>query len=316
MKMGFQETMREEITGKIITALENGTSPWRKPWVGGGLPENLVSKKQYRGINTLLLAIHQMNHKLTSNVYATFNQWKDAGCMVKKRPADLPKDAEYGAKIIFFSPIKGEKTQANGEKKEYSFPIMRGFTVFNADQVEGADKLLAKRNPPMPVNPAEIHDKAETIIQAYLEKEGLKIAVSNHAAYSPTTDMLMMPPRENFVLGTNSYYGTLFHELVHSTNHHTRLIRSEKFEKFGTEAYAMEELVAEIGGCYLQGSSGLPILDTLENHASYLENWLKVLKKDHKAIFSAAAAASAAADYILKASQVEIEEVEEEEAIA
>jgi antirestriction protein ArdC len=123
-----------------------------------------------------------------------------------------------------------------------------------------------------------------------------------------------MPSRESFTLGTNSYYGTTFHELVHSTGHESRLKRLDKFARFGSNAYAVEELVAEIGGCYMLGSVGLPVLDSLENHASYLDSWLKVLKQDHKAIFQAAAAAAAAADCILKPSGV-LEEVEAEAAL-
>lgn len=301
--MGFQENMREDITNKIVGALESGVAPWRKPWVGGGMPANLASKKHYRGINTVLLAIHQMTHKLGSNVYATFNQWKDAGCMVKKRPADIAAGS-YGANIIFFAPVKGERMQANGETKTVSFPLMRSYTVFNADQVEGGAELVAKRFPPVSKTPAELHATAERVIGAYLAAEGLVTINSDKAAYLPNRDMLAMPAREAFTMGANSYYGTYFHECVHSTGTEKRTKRVEKFARFGTEAYAMEELVAEIGGCYLLGAVGLPVLASLEQHASYVADWLKVLKGDHRAIFQASAAAAAAADYILKPSGV------------
>jgi antirestriction protein ArdC len=299
--MGFQENMRAEITGKIVKSLETGVAPWRKPWTGGGLPVNLVSRKHYRGINTLLLAIHQWQHNLTSNVYATFNQWKEAGCMVKKRPDNVPQGG-YGANIIFFTPIKGEKMQPNGETKEFTFPLMRSYTVFNADQVEGGAELVAKRFPPVAKTPADVHDEAERVIGCYTKAEGLQTLNSDKAAYVPNRDILLMPQREAFTMGANSYYGTYFHECVHSTGADKRLKRCEKFARFGTEAYAMEELVAEIGGCYLLGAVGLPVLSSLENHASYVENWLRVLKGDHKAIFQASAAAAAAADFVLKPS--------------
>lgn len=299
--MGFQENMRAEITGKIVSSLEAGVSPWRKPWVGGGLPVNLVSRKSYRGINTALLSIHQMVNNLTSNVYGTFNQWKEAGCMVKKRPANVPQ-GEYGANIIFYAPRKAEKMQSNGEVKEVTFPLMRSYTVFNADQVDGGAELVAKRFAQVIKTPAELHEEAERVLKCYTSAEGIQTIERGIAAYNPQNDTLMMPKREAFTLGANSYYGAYFHECVHSTGNEKRLSRCEKFARFGTEAYAMEELVAEIGGCYLLGAVGLPVLDKLENHASYVENWLRVLKSDHKAIFVASAAAAAAADYILKPS--------------
>lgn len=308
--MSIQDDMREKITNKIVAALESGTSPWRKPWVGGGMPINLVSKKAYRGINTILLSLHQMAHNLSSNVYATYKQWKDVGCQVKARPKDL--EGEFGAGIIFFAPVKGTKMQANGEEKTFSFPIMRSYTVFNADQVEGASEYLAKRVKAEPKTPAELHEDAERVIAAYLAAESLKVKPSNHAAYSPSEDVVMMPDREAFTMGTNSYYGTMMHELVHSTGHENRLNRLTKFSRFGSQAYALEELVAEIGGCYMLGSVGLPVLDALENHANYLANWLSVLKADSKAIFQASAAAAAAADRILKPSGI-LEDAEVEE---
>lgn len=308
--MGFQEQMREEITNKIIDSLKEGVSPWRKPWVGGGLPTNVASKKRYRGINVLLLSIHQHQHKLTSSVYGTFNQWKQAGCMVRKRPEDCK--GGYGAGIIFYQQLKGKKKQEDGTEKKFTFPMMKTYTVFNADQVEGASEYLAKRTTATPKTPAELHDNAESIIKCYLEREGIKTSKGNRACYNPVVDEVTMPERADFVLGTNSYYGTWFHELAHSTGHQKRLDRLDKFARFGSEAYAMEELVAEIGGCYLLGAAGLPVVEKLENHASYLENWLSVLKGDHKAVFQASTAAANAADCILKASGLlEDEEVEE-----
>lgn len=299
MKKNVQEEIRENITNSIINALEQGVSPWRKPWTGGGLPINYVSKKAYRGINVALLAIHQMQYNLCSNVYGTFNQWKEAGCMVKK--------GSKGSPIVFYTQVKTTKELANGDKKDTTFPLLRTFTVFNSDQVEGADKLIVKEQPK---NPVELHSEADRIIKAYLEDQDLIVKTGDKAAYYSSLDVVMMPPIENFVLGTNSYYGTMFHELVHSTGAENRLNRLDKLARFGNASYAMEELVAEIGGCYLLGAVGLPVLNQLENHTSYLANWLDVLKKDKKAIFQASAAASAASDFILKPSAIEIEEEE------
>jgi antirestriction protein ArdC len=234
---------------------------------------------------------------------------------VRKRPADV-KQGEYGCGIIYFSPIKGEKTDANGDKREYTFPLMRAYTVFNADQVEGGAEYAAKRFPKVEGN-ADQHDEAERIFAEYIKAEGIGyVEGGERACYVPSADRIEMPKREKFMLGTASYYGTKFHEAVHSTGHEKRLARCAKFAAFGSQNYAMEELVAEIGGCFLLGALNLPVLAELENHASYLQHWLGVLKSDHKAIFKASAAAAAAADLILKPSGILEAETETVEAVA
>jgi antirestriction protein ArdC len=309
--MGFQETIREDITNKIVKSLEAGTSPWRKPWMTG-LPVNLTSKKAYRGINVLLLSLHQHHFKHEKAVYATFNQWRDAGCMVKKRPEDVDF---WGCNIVYFSPIKGKKTLANGDVQEYSFPLLKTYTVFNAEQVEGGKEYTEKRFPKQDGN-AEPHEEAERVFDAYIQDHGIKYTEGgDRAYYSPSQDAINMPKLESFTMGTNSYYGTKFHEAIHSTGHEKRLDRLDKFARFGSSSYAAEELVAEIGGCFLMGALGLPVTSELENHASYLAHWLKLLKGDHKLIFQASAAASAAADMILKSGGL-LEEKHEEEAVA
>jgi antirestriction protein ArdC len=303
--MSFQDKLRQDITDKIVASLEKGVSPWRRPWSGGGMPTNVASKKHYRGINILLLALHQDRLNLKSTVYGTFNQWKQLGCMVKKRPGDV-KEGQWGSAIVFYSPIKKTKTLANGEEREYSFPLLRTYTVFAADQVEGAEKYLPEaRNNDIPS-----HDTADKI----LKDSGATI---NHggdrAFYRPSEDTITLPERCRFEC-VNSYYGTALHELAHWTGHESRLNRLDKLARFGSQTYAVEELVAEIAGCYLLGAVGLPVLAKLENHVSYLANWLQVLKSDSKAIFQATAAASSAADYCLKLAGMA--EHPEEEAIA
>lgn len=309
--MGFQETLRENITEKIVEAMKGGVPPWRKPWIDGSQPKNLVTKKSYRGINTILLAIHQWQHELTSPIYATYKQWEAIGCYVRKRPAHI-EAGNYGASIVYFNQVKGKK-EIDGEMKEFTFPLMKSYNVFNSNQVEGADEWLAKnRKKEEPKTPAELHEIAESVISTYTDSESIKVLNADKASYIPREDIITMPKREAFTMGVNSYYGTFFHECAHSTAIKSRTGRLERFERFGSASYAMEELVAEMAGCYLLGAVGLPILDKLENHASYLDSWLKVLQEDHKKIFQAATAASAAADYILKSSgMLEVEEEEE-----
>lgn len=286
----MQNKIREEITNRITEALLQGTSPWRMPWTSGSF--NLVSKKKYRGINVLLLNLHRQKHQLESPFYATFKQWQEWGFNVKKRPENV-REGQWGASIIFYNINKKTKLLANGEEKEITIPFLRTYTVFNGDQVEGNKENLPKISQ---VAPNEICQKAEEVIQS----QGANIKFGGDvAAYMPHTDEVLMPVKERFS-SLGSYYGTMFHELVHWTGAESRLKRLQKFHRFGTEAYAVEELVAEMGGCFMLGELGLPIMDQLENHASYIQNWLKLLENDDKIIFQAATAASAAVDFLLK----------------
>lgn len=296
VKTNRQETLRDEITAKLISALESGARPWRQPWFSvSGAPSNGVSRRRYTGCNIWLLAVHMMRYNYSLPLYATFNQWRDKGCSVKARPATV-KSGEWGSPIVFYSIIKKEE-ERDGQTVEKRFPMMRTWTVFNIEQVEGeyADKLREKMLAPVTKGGAELHADAERVIA----ESGIIVRHGGERAYySPSEDFVSLPERERFH-GTESYYGTMFHELVHATGHSSRLDRCPKFARFGSNAYAVEELVAELGGCFTSAAVGLPLVD-LENHASYLQSWLQVLKSDNRAIFQASSAAQAASDYLLK----------------
>ena len=295
--MPSQNEIRERITNTIVEALKSGKlPPWRMPWAAdpnAGFPTNIVSKKRYRGITPLLLAIAAMRHGLKSKWWATFNQWRDLGGKVMKRPDNVPP-GEWGTGIIFFKPLK--ITEEGDEEKTIFF--LRTYTVFNVDQVEGLDYLRVGHTITN-ANPIDTYEEADRVIAA----TGADIRYGgNRAFYHRAQDYIQVPLREQFTAG--EYYETVLHELVHWSEPRLNWNRKE-------EGYAMGELVAEMGSCFLASELGIPNADQLPNHASYMQSWLKAMQNDHRFIFQASSQASKAADYILDFSRVkEPEEVE------
>ncbi|MGH7953255.1 MAG: ArdC family protein [Limisphaerales bacterium] len=269
----------DQITERIISLLEAGTVPWRKPWnVQAGLPRNLVSKKPYRGINVWLL--HSMHYE--SPYWLTFRQALELGGNVRK--------GEKACRVMFckLREIEDEKT---GETDK--IPMLRFYYVFNVAQCEGL------KNVPAP---------AETLVDSLIKPEAIVTAMSQRpdikhgkalACYSPSTDTVFMPDHARFEK-QEGYYATLFHELIHSTGHPTRLHRPTLTESagFGSNPYCKEELVAEMGAAFLCGHAGIGEM-ILENSAAYVQNWLEQLRNDKKLIVQAAAQAQRATDFIL-----------------
>ncbi len=309
--MATQQQIREQITSQIITALETGgVPPWRRPWRLGpnaGFPANVVSKKAYRGINPILLEMAATRHNLTSKWWATFNQWKALGGRVMPRPSHVPP-GQWGTQIVFWSPITKKGRDQDGDETEDRFFIMRTYTVFSVDQVEG-DRLDHLRAGRADTDGSVVidYEPAEEAIAA----TGITIRHGGAKAfYSPSEDLVQVPPKASFT-EPDEYYETVFHELVHATEHPSRLNWSRK-EKDHT--YALGELVAEIGACYLARELGVPASENLTNHVAYLANWLKAMKSDPRFIFVASAQASRAADYLLSFSRPEAAEEAESEA--
>jgi antirestriction protein ArdC len=314
--MANQQQLRDKITAQIITALESGgVPPWRRPWrldKNAGAPANVVSKKPYKGINPILLDVASARHNLASKWWATFNQWKGLGGKVMKRPAHVGEGG-WGSTIVFWTPVTKTEKDAEGDEKTDRYFVMRSYTVFNVDQVEGGhlDHLRAGHAdtgsdsaPVIDYQPAE----------AAIEATGVTIRHGGgRAFYSPSEDFLQVPPKATFT-EPDEYYETVFHELCHATEHPTRLNWSRK-EKENT--YALGELVAEIGACYLARELGVPASENLTNHVSYLANWLKAMKDDNRFIFTASSQASKAADFLLAFSRPQTaDEPEPEPALA
>jgi len=293
-----QQEIRERITRQIVEALKNGTAPWRQPWTGQRLPTNVVSKKRYSGANNLLLAIHQMRHDLRSNVYGTFNQWRDLGCRVKARPADVPS-GEWGCSIIFTKPITKTELDDDGEEVETEFRVLRQYSVFSACQVEGdaAERILAAGSRATSFVDFEPAEEAIANANADIRFGGDK-AFYRRPTQNGDGDFICCPHKDRFPLGVD-YYATLLHELVgHWTEH-----------RLGWKgSYAEGELRAEIAGCFAMTELGVPQSDDLSNHNAYLATWLKSLQSDPRFIFRAAADASKAVDFFLSFSRQPVSE--------
>ena len=282
---------------RILKMLDEGVVPWQKPWVGNG-PKNLISKKDYRGINTLLLGYSRMSNHFTSDFWMTFNQARANGWQVKK-----------GAKstmVVFWKIGKYQtgKVLDNGKNEEKNSFLLRYYNVFNADQVEGA---VIPELPTREHNPVE---DAERILANYNGDKGLNITIvegSNQACYSPILDVINLPAMKQFKSG-EEYYSTAFHECVHSTGHKNRLNRLGENDKewgFG-DSYSFEELVAESGACMLDATVGIDTDKVYQNSAGYIKTWRDRIAEDKNLIIRAIGKAQKAVDYILGAGDEEV----------
>ena len=274
---------REEITAKIITALETGTAPWQQPWNGAEGPQNGITHHLYSGINTVILSLAMMTmdgDKKRDPRWITYNQAKGNNWYVRKN--------ERGTKVLLWRPTIGIDENGN---REITSVLQRTFTVFHASQIEGIPDYV-----PPKLNIIEAHEKAERII----ETSGAKIAFGGgEAFYKPSEDYIQMPPKTDFK-SAEGYYSTFLHELVHFTGHPSRLDRVQRCGKFSAD-YAFEELIAEMGSLFIASSAGIPQSETeFQNHASYIDSWLGNLRNDNMYIFKAAAEASKAAGYLLR----------------
>jgi antirestriction protein ArdC len=264
------------VTERILSELEKGEVPWRKPWRTLP-PANLISKKTYRGINFFLLSLAGYG----SQYWLTYRQAQALGGNVRK--------GEHGTKIVFWKFDKYETETADGETEERKSAFLRYYTVFNLEQTEGLKALLA-------LPPAHPIESAEAIVSGMPSSPAFEQGF--RASYAPSTDTVTMPARTAFD-SQAEYYATLFHELTHSTGHAKRLGR-EGFDRpqlFASESYSQEELIAELGSAMLCGVAGIEQA-TVANSAAYLKTWIARLKSDSKLIVSAASAAQKAADYI------------------
>jgi antirestriction protein ArdC len=274
------------ITERIITQLESGTAPWHKPWKssgGNGLPRNLVSGHEYRGINTWIL----LSSGYGSSYWLTFRQAKELGGHIRKGEKGLP---------VVFWKFGTREVQDDGDVVQKSSVLCRYYTVFNSDQCEELRVQPVQETTEQPqVSPIE---SCEQVISGWQTKPVIHEG-ANSASYSKVMDQIAIPDRTCFD-SVEEFYSTLFHELAHSTGHPDRLNRSTltDFERFGDNDYSREELIAEMGAAFISGYCGIENR-TIENSAAYLANWLKVLKGDSRLVLIAASQAQKAADMIL-----------------
>ena len=281
-------TVYEIITDRIIKQLEVGTIPWRQSWKGGK-PRNGASMKDYNGINTFLLSMMGYNNPH----WFTFKQVNDMGGRIKK--------GEKGSVVIFwkvFTPagVRDDPNKKPGEISSNDLEehrVLRYYHVFNYEQTEGlnAEKYGIK------LSAFNQIQAAESIINEYPAAPKIQHK-EQRAWYAPVTDIVNMPAPESFVK-PEFYYKTLFHELIHSTGHESRLNRVLKGNTgYRNADYSKEELIAEMGASFLSGRAGMFEHDQLEESAAYIAGWLKTLHNDKSLVVKAASQAQRATDYI------------------
>lgn len=276
----------EKVTEQIVALLDRGVVPWKMPYLAGAFtPMNLVSKKAYRGLNVIMLAATATAMGYSSNYWVTFNQSKKLGGRVRK--------GERGTVIVFWKFIEVDDQDNPGERK--TIPFIRYSYVFNIDQTEGLEDKV-----PVEEGRGADHDpvaEAEAIVAGMPNPP--RFATSGAAYYERLTDTVGVPPMESFPK-LPRYYSTQFHEIGHATGHPSRLARHEPNApvRFGSKDYSREELVAELTATFLMAECGLE-QEVIDQSASYIENWKKVLTGDDHAIVWAASRAQKAADYVM-----------------
>lgn len=305
--MPTQSQIREKITATIVEHLKSGKAlPWRRPWNldgNAGAPANVVSQKRYRGINPLLLEVASMRHGFQSKWWATWNQWKKLGGNVRRRPVDV-SPGEWGTSIVFWKPITKSEKDANGEEQEETFFILKSYIGFNVDQVEG-DHLDHLRIGHGKIKAEEVQQRFEQADNAIDATDADIRHGGNRAFYSTGGDYIVLPHRQQFSLP--EYYETAFHELTHWTEQESRL----NWDRSKPEnTFALGEMIAELGGCFLAAELGLPTVENLDNHAAYMKTWLHNMRDDPTFIFKAAAQAAKACDFVLSFSREPVEEPE------
>lgn len=280
----------QRVTDRIVSELEQGVRPWHKPWnaehAAGRITRPLrFNGVPYNGINVVMLWSAAVAQGYAAPIWMTFKQAQEMGAHVRK--------GEKGNLVVYADRIRRTETdEKTGEEQERDIPFMKGYTVFNVEQIEG---LPAQFYAPAEkrLDPVQRIDHAETFFGA----TGADIRHGgNQAYYTVTHDYVQMPPFESF-RDAESYYATLAHECTHWTRHTSRLEREFGRKRWGDEGYAMEELVAELGSAFLSADLDLTP-EPRADHAAYIGSWLNVLKNDKRAIFTAASHAQRAADFL------------------
>jgi len=272
--MTSKTSVYQRVTDAVLAELARGTAPWRKPWQATfGLPRNVISRRPYHGINTLALMTRALVAGYEVNEWLTFKQAKDMGGFVRR--------GEHGQPVVFFRRIPADQ-----DEEETTRWVHRTYTLFNVSQCADI---------PVPGSPTlawEPIAAAECIV----EMAGVPVRYGGDSAYySPQQDQVTLPPRASFD-SVSGCYGTLLHELVHASGHESRLNRS--FGDRGSDAYAWEELIAELGSAMLSAVVGVPTPD-YPNVAAYVDVWRRRMQRDARAIGEAAAEAQKAADWLL-----------------
>jgi len=287
--MSTRPDIYARVTDRIIADLEKGVRPWMKPWnaehAAGRITRPLRHNGlAYRGINILVLWLEAEAKGYAAPIWLTFKQAQELGGFVRK--------GEHGSPVVYSSSLTKKEQGEDGEDIEQEIHFLREYTVFNVEQVEGLPTYFyATAEPPK--------ECMERIARAECFAANTKADIrhgGNRAFYVQSQDHIRMPPFETF-RDAESHAATLAHELSHWTKHPARLARSFEQKRWGDEGYALEELVAELGSAFL--CADLAITPEIrDDHAQYIGHWLKVLKDDKRAVFTAAAHAQRAVDFL------------------
>jgi antirestriction protein ArdC len=277
------------VTDKIIADLERGTLTWQQPWQAGHQAGSVsrplrAEGKPYRGVNVMMLWASAIEKGYTAPIWMTYNQAAGIGGQVRK--------GETGSLVVYAATFTRTVTDEKGDEEEKAIPFMKGYTVFNVEQIDGLPGhfYATVAAPNQDIN-------RDDRLERFFAATGATIRHGGSSAfYSPGQDIVQMPEIQAF-RDTENYYATLAHEMTHWTRHPSRLDRDLGRKRFGDAGYAMEELVAEIGAAYLCADLGITP-ETREDHAAYIGSWLKVLKNDKRAIFTAASHADRATGHL------------------
>lgn len=305
---GNAKDLYQQITDKVVAALENGTAPWKRPWRsvnnerGGIVPSNALTGNAYSGVNILLLWMSAEERGFSTNRWLTYRQAQQLGGQVRKR--------EQATGAVIYKPLQVQAEDRDGNKllADDGQPLMVEramlkslylFNVLQCDNLPAHLQVSAERIPDQEVQ--TLSAQTYNRVLAILNASGVQVtsAAQNRAFYSPNHDRIVMPLSRQFFTEAD-YWATLLHEMVHSTGHASRLNRegiTASSGKFGDPAYAFEELCAEMGSAFL--CAHLEVLGEV-NHESYIDHWLNVLKADKKALFRACRQAREASEYLLR----------------
>lgn len=294
----LNETSRPDlyarVTNAIIADLEQGVRPWTKPWaaehLAGRISRPLRSTGEpYSGINVILLWSEAVAQGYSAPIWITFRQALALGGHVRK--------GEHGSTVVYANRFSRTETGDDGQDVERQIPFLKAYTVFNVEQVEGLPPHFhAVAAPQLETAQRVAHaDDFFAAVGAEVRHGG------DQAYYALQPDYVQMPPFECFA-DPEAYYATLAHEHTHWTRHPTRLNRDFGRKRWGDDGYAREELVAELGAAFLCADLGLE-LQPRPDHASYIASWLEVLKEDRRFIFTAAAHAQRAVDFLAQAAE-------------
>lgn len=279
-----KKSIYEIVNDTILGHLEKGVVPWRQTWIDKGRPINRLTHRYYRGINLILLNMLPYG----TNEFVSFKQAKELGGTIKK--------GEKGHLVVFWKwiePVQDKEVEIEQNLSKY--PYIQYHWVWNIDQCEG---IVPSFEPIVPAISPYSDESLEAFISSIRDKPAI-VFDERSAYYSPERDLINMPEMKYFE-SSDAYYSVLFHELVHSTGHSKRLNRKGIVDtiRFGSSEYSFEELIAEMGACYLLSHNGIA-MDNFTNNAAYIQGWSKKLKSEKYAFIHASVQAQRAVDYLI-----------------